>query len=435
MKKIIILLILLTACTSVSYQEHTNAGSKYVLDNGMIILLKENPDTGMIGIDFMVKKSLAADGNKYGLGFLTNRMLLAGTEKRTRQDIIREIESAGGTIKARTYAEYNEIAIEIPSDRFSTALNVLQDIALHSTINPEELEKERTILIGELESKKDQPGIVDEELFMKGIYEGHPYQHPIDGYVETVKNITRQDVIEHYKNWYVPNKIILSIVGNLKEKQTIKAIKYLFGEMKEKQTNENVHELPIRLQSNTLTQNMPIESFYIQYGYQLVPATHPDFIKLRLASAILGSGSGSRLFYELRDKRALAYTVHSLTPSVRSTGFIKINMITKPTVLNESINGISEQITRIRTETVPEEEIKIVKQKLKGFFFLDHQRTIDQANYLGLYEMQGYGYHYDVEYPDRLYEVTAPDVKYVANTYFNNPVIAIVGPFEQAKIE
>jgi len=432
MKRIIILLLLLAACTSVSYEEHTDAGSKYVLPNGMIILLKENPDTGMIAIDLMVKKSLAADGEKHGLGYFTNRLLLSGTEKRTREEIQKEIESVGGGIQARTYAEYNEIVIQVPSDSFSIALDVLQDVLLHPTFKPEEIERERTLILGELKSKEDQPGIVTEEVFMKTIYEGHPYQHPIDGYVETVEKITRDDIVNHYRTYYAPNNIILSIVGNLKERPTLTALKKIFGGMTAQQVPpENVPFLEPRLAPKTNAKNMPLESFYIQHGYQLVPATNPDFIKLRLANAILGSGSGSRLFYELRDKRALAYSVYSIAPSVRTTGFLKITMISRPQVVNASLDGITEQVNRLKTEDVPEEEMNLVKQKLRGFFFLDHQRTADQANYLGLYEMQGYGYHYDVEYPDKLEKVTAPEVKYVANKYFNNPAIAIVGPFEE----
>ncbi len=432
MKKIALLLILLSACTSVSYEEHTDAGSKHVLGNGLTLLMKENPDTGMVAIDLMVQKSIAANGEKHGLGYFTNRMLLAGTTKRSREDITREIEAAGGSIEARTFAEFNEIVIEVPSDRLSVALDVLQDIILNPKFSPEEIERERTLIIGELEAKEDQPGIVNEELFMKAMYKDHPYQHPIDGYVETVQQITREDIVEHYKAWYVPNNIIISIVGNIREKPTLKALKYLFGRMKAKQTpEENVFLLPPRSSETKETKDMPVESFYIQYGHQVIPAVHPDFIKLRLAGAILGSGSGSRLFYELRDKNALAYTVYSIIPSTRSTGFMKIIMVSRPQVLNESLAGIEEQVALLSTEDVPEEELALVKQKIRGFFFLDHQKTIDQANYLGFYEMQGYGYHYDVEYPDKLSEVTAQDVKYVANKYFNNPAIAIVGPFEE----
>jgi len=104
-------------------------------------------------------------------------------------------------------------------------------------------------------------------------------------------------------------------------------------------------------------------------------------------------------------------------------------------VVNDSITGLAEQVARIKNETVSEKEMNNVKQKIRGFFFLDHQKTADQANYLGLYEMQGEGYHYDVEFPDRLDRVTSTDVKEVANKYLVNPTTAIVGPFEPGNIQ
>ena len=103
MRKLILLLLLLGACTGVSYEEHTDAGSKYVLSNGMTVIMKENPDTGMVAADLMIKRSIAANGKKYGLGHFTTRILLAGTETRTREDITREVEAVGGSITARTY--------------------------------------------------------------------------------------------------------------------------------------------------------------------------------------------------------------------------------------------------------------------------------------------------------------------------------------------
>lgn len=436
MKRYLLLLLLLAGCASVAYEEHTDAGSKYVLDNGLTIILKENPDTGMVALDYMVKKSIATDGELNGLGYFTTRMLLAGTTSRTKEQIVKEIESVGGSIQARTYAEYAEIVIDVPSNHLSVALDVLQDVILNPTFPAEEVEKERITLLGELQSKLDQPGIVAEELFMKTLYEGHPYQHPIDGYPETVQQISRDDLINHYRTWYVSNKAVLAVVGNIKERPTLFALRKLFAGLQSRDAlYETPGELPPVFGEKTESKNMPIESFYIQHGYQLIPASHPDFIKLRMANAVLGSGSGSRLFYELRDKRALAYSVSSLAPSTRTTGFMKISMISRPAVLNESLAGIEEQIERIKLEKVPEEELQLVKQKVRGFFFLDHQKTTDQANYLALYEMQGYGYHYDVEYPDRIANVSSDEVLYVANKYFHNPSVAVVGPFEEGVIE
>lgn len=432
---VLLILLALISCTSVSYEEHTEAGSKYVLQNGLTVIAKENPDTGMVALDLLVKKGIAQDGDLSGLSHFTNRMLLAGTKTRTRQDIISAIENAGGTILARTYAEYSEIVIEVPSDSVSVALEILQDVVLNPTFDPEELEKERTTILGELESKKDQPAIVAEELFMKTLYKNHPYQHPIDGYTETVLRITREDILRHYTEWYTAQNMILAAAGNVKKEPLLSVTGRLFKKLNTNGKKESIPVPTLHKEPITNNEHMPIESFYIQRGYQLTPATHPDFISLRLMNSILGSGSGSRLFYELRDKRALAYTVYSIAPSIRTIGFIKIAMISRPDAVNKSVEGITEQIERIKNEEVPAEELAVVKQKIRGFFALDHQRTIDQANYLGLYEMQGLGYTYDVEYPDKIDNVTAQDVQRVANMYLTVPVTAVVGPFEEVKIE
>lgn len=435
MKRLMILLLFLAACSSVSFEEHTNAGSKYVLSNGMTVILKENNDTGMVAIDLLLKRSIANDEEKPGLGFLTTRMLMTGTQTRSREDIVTQIENIGGTIDAKTFVEYSEIAISVPSDKTSVALDILADIIKNPTFTQEEVDRAKTILIEEINAKKDNPDIRTEDLFMATIYANSPYQHPIDGYAQTIEQITREDIITHYQNWFAPQNMYLAIVGNINKQNTINALSRLFSDMKPTDYFEKTEYLPPRTEPTTNTSNMVLESFYIQQGYQTVPATHSDFVTVRLANSILGSGSGSRLFYNLREKQGLAYTVYSIAPSARTNGFIRITMISRPDVINRSLSGITEQVELLRMEMVPEDELTLVKQKLKGFFALDHQKTVDQANYLALYEMQGLSYQYDVNYPHLLDKVTPSDIYTVANKYFSNPATAIVGPFDQTAIE
>jgi len=435
MKRLIFLLLLLSACSSVNYEEHSDAGSKYVLDNGLTLLTRQNNDTGLVAIDLLIKRSIAQDGDKPGLGFLTTRMLLAGTTTRSREQIISEIENIGGTIDANTRAEYAEIAISVPSNKMSTALEILSDVLKNPTFTQEEFNRAKTILIEELQAKKDQPEIRTEDLFMSTIYANHPYQNPIDGYPQTIEKITRNDVIEHYKKWYAPQNMYLAIVGNINQEKTVQAVNKLLGKLKPTEYTEAIQYPAPRTETTTNTSNMILESFYIYQGYQTPPATHADFVPMRLVHSILGSGSGSRLFYNLREKKGLAYTVYSLNPSARTTSFLRITMISRPGVVNESLAGINEQVELIKKERVPEEELALTKQKHKGFFALDHQKTADQANYLALYEMQGLSYQFDTKYPSLVDKVTTSDIYTVANKYLNNPAIAIVGPFDESSIQ
>lgn len=425
-------MLLLSACTTVSYQEHTDAGNKYVLNNGMTIILKENPETSMTAVDLFIKRSIAEDKELHGLGQFTNRLLLTGTKKRTREQIPAEIENAGGTITARTLAEYSELVISAPSDKLSVALDIISDVVRNPTFPQEELEKERITVLGELESKLDQPDYVAEEVFLQTIYEGHPYQHPIDGRADTIQQITREDVLKHYNDWYAPDKMIIVITGNINAEKTMKAVSSLFGGMKPSEAREYIPTIQPRTQAKTNTQKLDTESYYIQQGYLLPPTTqNPDFVTMRVLNAVLGSGSGSRLFYNLRDKQALAYTVYSIVPSTRTNGFLKISMISRPEVINQSLAGIREQLNLLKNETVSEEELVHTRQKLRGFFYLDHQKTTDQANYLGIYETAGLGYQFDTQYPELIGKVTAEEIHTAANKYIGEPSTAIVGPFKE----
>lgn len=430
-----LLLLLLAACSSVSFEEHSMDVSKFVLKNGMTLIVKPINDTGLVAIDLLIKRSIAQDKEKSGLGFLTTRMLLAGTKDRSREQIISEIENIGGTIDARTFAEYSELAISVPSGKTSIALDILSDIIQNPSFTQEEFDRAKTILIEELEAKKDQPEVRAEDLFLMAIYENHPYGRPIDGYLQTVEKITRDDVVEHYKEWYAPQNMYLAVVGNVNQPKIVRAIDSLFGKMRPTSFVEKVVYPSPRTQTTMNTSDMVLESFYIYQGYQTPPAAHADFVPTRVVHSILGSGSGSRLFYNLREKRGLAYTVYSINPSARTNSFLRVTMISRPDVVNESLAGINEQVGLLKYERVSEDELSLAKQKHKGFFALDHQKTADQANYLALYEMQGIGYQFDANYPRLIDKVTTSDVYSVANKYLNNPAIAIVGPFNASSLQ
>ena len=427
-----LLLMLLVACTGPSFmlEEHTSAGSKYVLPNGMTFILKENHDTGMVAIDVFFGRSIATDGELHGLSHFANRMLLTGTKTRSREDIVNQIENAGGSISVRTYVEFSELLIEIPSESVSVALEILADVILNPAFDEKEFEKERELILGELESKYDQPQVVSEELFMKTLYKDHPYQHPPDGYTEDIEKFTLEQVRNHHNTWTVPGKIIIAIAGNIHEDKAADALAFLFEEMPATQVpNIVVPPNPQLTQERVGEEEIVAESYFIQTGYAITPAVHPDFIPLRVLSAVLGLGSGSRLFYELRDKQALAYSLFTAIPSIRSNGFLKVAMTVRPDVLEKSLAGIELELGRIRQEAVSEEELNQVKQKTRGFFLLDHQRSKDQANYLGFYELQGLGYRHDKAYPDLISQVSAEDVQRVAKKYLTKPATAVVGPF------
>lgn len=422
----IIMMALMLGCT----MPETEGASKTVLGNGIRLILKDNPNTGLVAIDYMIKRSPKNDEN-HALDNFVHRMLLAGTETRSRDEIIEQLEDAGASIKASTYNEFSHIVIIVPSNRFSTALEILSDILHNPSFTEEEIEKEREAILQEMEAKYDQPEVVAEELLMKTLYKGHPFQHPPDGYPEEVRTITREQLLERYNNRYTGSNMVIGIAGNIKKTSTKDAINKLFSDIEKGKPLMPIPDIIVEDTRNA-EENFLAQSFFINEGYLTVPATHPDYMKTRVLGGILGVGSGSRLFYELREKKGLAYTIYIITPSVRNTGFMKIAAIVREDAVNDTITGIQDQIERIQTEKISEQELTHVKNKMEGFFILDHQRSEDQANYLAFYEMQGLGYEHDSRYIPEIRATTAEEIQRVANEYLNNPTVTVVGPFEEA---
>lgn len=424
MKKIIasILIVILAACTPPAEPGVT----KHVLPNGLTLLLKDNPNTGLIAIELLIRRSIAVEETP-GINNFVNRMLLTGTTKRTRERITEEIESAGGTISEANYNEFSSIRISIPSNKASVALNILHDIIHNTEFSQEEVNNERESIIGEIKAKEDLPYVQAEELWMEHLYKGHPFERPPDGYIDSVNTITREDLIDHYHQWYTGKNIIIGIVGNLDKQPMTNAIEHLFGDLPPGTTEA---QIPYAQPHEDYAQEDYIaESFFVNHGYLIIPATHPDFMPLRVLTNILGVGSGSRLFYELREKQGLAYSIYAIIPSIKTTGFIRISAAVRPDILNQTLEGIEQEITNIQEEPVTAAELSHVKNKMQGFFLLDHQKSNDQVNYLVLYESAGLGYEHDEQYIAKVRNVTSEEIQRVAQTYLHKPVTAIVGPF------
>ncbi|MBW3018874.1 insulinase family protein [Candidatus Woesearchaeota archaeon] len=429
MKRIMLLLILLAGCSGIIMQEHSEAGSKYVLENNLTLILKENPYTSLAAIDILIKNSLA-DEEIPGINNFVNKMVVAGTKDRTRQEITEAIENVGGTLETRTYNEFSEIKIVVPSDKLSKALEILEDVLKNPTFEANETETERETILGDIKAKEDIPEVKAEELFLATLYEGHPFERPPEGTAEGVEKITREDLISHYKQNYVGNRIVIAIVGNIDEDATAKAIDYILSDLPEGEPAKPIPAKEPWKEARTKTLNFPAESFFVNQAYLIVPVTPPDFVPLRALQGTLGVGASSRLFQDLREKQGLAYMTFALMPSIRTNGFLRLGIVTKPSTLNQSLEGLKEEVTKIQQEKMDDKELQDVKTKMKGWYFLDHQKSIDQANYLALFETQGAGYEHDVDYMKKLLEVKPEDVQRVAKLYLRNPQTGIVGPFE-----
>jgi len=236
--------------------------------------------------------------------------------------------------------------------------------------------------------------------------------------------------------------MIVSVVGNFSTTEMLDMLEETLGKLPEK-------PLPARVRLNQLadqrriwdieleetkevSQEKELQAAWMIIGYPAPSVDSDDYPILKLINTILGGGMSSRFFVELRDKRGLAYDTSSFFPSREGPSHFVGYIITSPENVEQAKEGMLEEIERLKTELVSDEELEKAKKYLIGSFALAHQRNKDQAWYLGWYETMGAGYEFDAKYPEQIETVTKEDIMEVANKYFTEAhIVSILMPTEK----
>ncbi len=298
---------------------------------------------------------------------------------------------------------------------------------MNSVFDPEEIEKERNIVLAEIKFQEDNMFEKTHKLFLKTLYDGHPYGSPLSGGEETVSKLDRESLVDFYKKYYTPNNMVLVIVGNVKSEEAISIVKESFKGFESKETPP-IPILKVKSpEKKDVREKKEREQLFILIGYLGPEIQSKEYPALKVLNSILGVGMSSRLFVELRDKRGLAYEVGSFYPSRRYESYLTSYIATTPQNELEVEKYILEEFEKTK-KNITMEELERGKKKLIGLYIIRHESNKDQAWFLAWYETLGIGYGYDEEYLTDIEKVTAEDVLQVANKYLEVPVIARVGP-------
>ncbi len=292
-------------------------------------------------------------------------------------------------------------------------------------------------MLQQIKTNRDQPSGLMFENLTESLYPTHPYGAVGKRLEDAIPQITRNELIQYYREQMEPDNLVIAVVGNVDSKTTQLRMTALLNALKNKTADaaskapENFPDVPPLKQNESVEAQKPEQAAtWISYGW-LAPgiSTNRDYITLKVINALLGQGLSSRLFVDLREKQGLAYHVSSLYPSNLKNGSFVMYIGTAPQNQEKVITGFNEQIKRLQADPVTKDELDTVKSKLIGAFALAHESNANQAFYLGLYETLGVGYMFDKHYPELIEQVTPEDIQRVARLYFNQPkVVSIVAP-------
>ena len=404
---------------------------KSTLDNGLRVVTSEMPHTRSVSMCMFV-----GVGSRYetdeeaGLSHFLEHMVFKGTAERPEpQQISAAIEGVGGVINAATEHELTVYWCKVAQPFFEDSLALLFDILRNSVYEPDAIEKERQVIFEELAMINDYPTYKVEALIDEMLWPGHPLGRDIGGTRESVGDITREMILDFVSAYYTPNNIVVSVAGNVSHDDVVAQVEGLSEGWGLGGRNEWTPFMGAQCASQSKVEYRRTEQAHLSVALPGVSLMHPQRYALDLLSVALGEGMSSRLFVEVREKRGLAYDVHSEVSHFSDTGAIVVSAGVDPKRVYDAVETILEQVGAMR-DGLPEDELEKAKRLSAGRLMLRMEDTRAVANWMGQSEMLlGEIVHVD-DVIEQVNAVTTDDVLCLANDVLVSERlnIAVVGP-------
>jgi len=363
-----------------------------------------------------------------GIAHFVEHMLFKGTATRSAEDIAQEIDSIGGQLDAFTAKEYASYYIKVLDEHLPKAVDLLSDIVMNPRFEPEDLEREKKVILEEIKMVEDTPDDLVHELFTQHFWEGHALGRPILGSRETVESFTPEILRDYFSGVYVAPNLIVSAAGNVEHAQVRDLILAAFANLPS--TRASYDDSVPRVVPQVLLRSKELEQSHVCLGTNSYQQNHPDRYVSYIMNTVLGGSMSSRLFQNVREKRGLAYAVFSGLSAYRDAGNITIYAGCATEAVPEVVDLCVEELRGLKKAPVPHAELRRAKDHLKGSLMLSLENTASRMSHLARQEIY-FERHFGLdETLAGVERVTSEDVTRVAADLFANSSLAatVVGP-------
>jgi zinc protease len=409
----------------------------FTLDNGLDVIFVEQHEVPQVQLQLVVGGSdKQAPADKQGIAGLMTTLLTKGTVKKSASTIANLIESVGGSISASAALEWTVVSANALTTDTKLVFDLLSEVARYSTFPQAELDVVKTQTLTFLEQDQVDAASMADRQFGRLAFAGHPY-----GYVttpETVEGITRNDLRTFHRTYYRPNNALLIIVGDLTPEEAQRHAERAFGMWMAAEVPE-LFDYPEFEPADTsviyLVDRPDSEQATIQVGNRAIDARNPDRYSLEVVNSLLGSGSSSRLYLNLREDKGYTYGAYSRFARPNDVGTFRVLGDFNPENAADAISEILGELARVRTEPIPASELENAKGKIIGGFALAMEDPAVYAGQLAVRALTGIPIEELNEYLSLLEAVTAEEAQAAAVEYINSddPIIVVVGNAEQLK--
>ncbi len=350
-----------------------------------------------------------------GIAHFVEHMLFKGTATRSAEDIAQQVDSLGGHLDAFTSKEYAGYYIKVLDEHLPMALDVLSDLVLHPAFKPEDVEREKKVILEEIKMVEDTPDDLVHELFTQSFWDGHPLGRPILGLPDTVNGLTSDVLRSYFNRTYTAGHLVIVAVGNVTHEGMRDLVMPTFGALSA--SDEQVVEEPPAVVARAQVRVKELEQSHVCLGTSSYPQNHDHRYAAYVLNTMLGGSMSSRLFQNVRERRGLAYAVFSNLAAYRDTGSLTIYAGCADSAVRELVTVVVEELRGMKVAP-PDAELRRAKDHLKGSLMLSLESTSSRMSNLARQEMyfdRQFGLDETIQGIER---VTAEDVVHVARELF-----------------
>ncbi len=408
---------------------------KSTLSNGIRVLTETIPAFCSVSMGiWIVNGSRDESADKNGISHFIEHMFFKGTEKRSAREISLTIDSVGGYLNAFTSKEYTCIYAKVLDKHLELMVELLADIFLHPVFPEEELEREREVILQEIQMIEDLPEERTHILLDQCVWGNHPLGKPILGTFDNIRRFSREDIIDYYNKTFTLDKVVIAAAGNLDHESFLRLLNKYFN-ADSKAAIPSFRKEPIFLpQKEVHPKN--IEQVHIAIGFKAPPVIDERRFAMSILNTILGGNMSSRLFQAVRERRGLAYSVYSFLSQFEDAGLLGIYCAVSSNYIDSVMETISKEIFLLRNRDISEDEIRAAKEFIKGQLFLNSESSENRMSRIAKNEILLGRYLSYEEIVTHIENVTIDELNDIINNFLEEKEMAfvILGPVDEESL-
>lgn len=392
----------------------------FTLANGLQVVIKEDHNLPTVSAQIWVKCGGINENlsTTYGASHYLEHMLFKGTKKYTAGRLSHAIESRGGFMNAATSKEFTHYYVDIPVDGLDTALDVLAEAVSHATFPPQEMERERLVILEEIKRRNDSPDANLWDNFTSTLYQKTPYHWRVIGTTESITAMSRQALMDHYKTYYAPNNMVVVVAGDVKTKAVLAKVTKLLGSLPRKKLPAWPDLIEEQGPFHRVLVKKHVGVASVMMGFLGPAMDSEDQFALDVLASLLGDGRTARLNQVLREKKKIVYGIGSSFIGQLGTGMFVISASCEPKNVPKTEKAVHEELQKFLKNLVAKEALERAKVQIKTGWLFDNETNNGQAENLAYFTLFG-KVGILKRYLQMIEQVTEADLKHVLKTYWN----------------